>query len=139
MTVNVLTVGPGKLTIGAPDALTNWAGQVTSAKVVPNVKKGDPIDVLSGEQVPGERNETFTLEATILNDFGYEGSLVEWCWEHRGEQQPFDYQPNSSLGKKVKGVIVVEPIEIGGDVKSKPRSDVKFDTVGAPTIVAAAA
>lgn len=136
MTVNAPTVGPGLLTIGDEAALTNFSSQIRSAKLVPSVTKGDPIDVLSGEQAPGDRTETHKLVVKLQSDFGHADSRTEWLWTHRGEQHPFVYVPNNALGRQISGQLVVEPIEIGGDVKTKPASDVEFDLVGAPVFTA---
>lgn len=132
MPVKAPTVGPGSFTIGAAGALTNFSSQMRGGKLVPNVTKGDPIDVLSGEQAPGDRTEENTLVVTLQSDFGYTGSNAEWLWEHRGEQHPFEYVPNSTLERKISGTLVVEPIEIGGDVKTKPSAEVTFDVIGDP-------
>ena len=132
MTVNAPTVGPGLLTIGAAADLTNFSSQIRAAKVVPDVTKGDPIDVLSGEQAPGDRTESNTLVVTLQSDFGHTDSRTEWLWAHRGQQHPFVYVPNNALGRQITGTLVVEPIEIGGDVKSKPSAEVTFDIIGEP-------
>lgn len=133
MVVKAPQVGPGLLTIGAETALTNFSSQIRGAKLVPNITKGDPIDVLSGEQAPGDRTEAHTLVVNLQSDFGHASSLTEWLWEHRGEQHPFEYVPNNTLARKITGVLVVEPIEIGGDVKTKPAVEVTFDVIGEPT------
>lgn len=138
MTVNAPAIGPGLLTIGAAAALTNFSSQIRSAKLVPNVTKGDPIDVLSGEQAPGDRTETHTLVVSLQSDFGHADSRTEWLWEHRGEAHPFVYIPNNALGRQITGELVVEPIEIGGDVKTKPAAEVTFDLVGDPVFGAVA-
>lgn len=136
MATEAITVGPGKLTIGAPENLSTFSGQITSAKIVPSVDKGDPIDVLDGGQVAGDRSESWTLEGTLLQDLGATESTTEWLFEHRGEEHPFEYIPNSARGKTITGVVGVEAIEIGGDVKTKPTSDFTFDLIGAPVIAA---
>ena len=64
MAVETITVGAGQLTIGAEDALTNFSSQTTSVKLVPDVDQDDPIKVLSGESVAGDRTESFTLEGS---------------------------------------------------------------------------
>lgn len=133
MPVKAPAVGPGLLTIGAAAALTNFSSQIRGARLVPNVTKGDPIDVLSGEQAPGDRTEAHTLVVNLQSDFGYDQSLTEWLWEHRGTQHPFEYVPNNTLERKITGQLVVEPIEIGGDVKTKPVVEVTFDVIGEPT------
>ena len=137
--IKTLTIGPGKLTIGAPDALSNFASQCTSAKLVPSVDKGDPIKVLSGESAAGDRSESFTLEGNLLQDFGATESTTEWLFTHRGEDHPFEYVPNTGAGKKITGTVQVEAIDIGGDVESKATSEFKFDLVGAPLIATLAA
>ncbi len=132
MTVYAPTVGPGTLTIGSDAALTNFSSQCRGAKLVPSVGKGEPIDVLSGEQAPGDRTETNTLVVTLQSDFGHTNSKTEWLWEHRGEVHDFVYIPNGQLGRRITGQLTVEPIEIGGDVKTKPSAEVTFDLVGDP-------
>lgn len=132
MTVYAPAIGPGTLTIGTDTELTQFSSQCRSAKLVPNVDKGDPIDVLSGEQAPGDRTETHQLVVNLQSDFGTVDSKFEWLWEHRGEVQDFVYIPNTALGRRITGQITVEPIEIGGDVKTKPAAEVTFDLVGDP-------
>jgi len=139
MPVATLTVGPGKLQIGDTENLTMFESQIRSAKLVPSVDKGDPIDVLSGEQVSGDRSESFALEGTMLQDFGATDSRTEWLFEHRGQTHPFEYTPNNAAGKKITGQLEVEAIDIGGDVKSKAESDFSFTLIGAPVIAAVSA
>lgn len=136
MTTNVITMGPGKFTIGETADLTVFSGQVTSIKLVPSVNKSDAIDVLDGGQVAGDRSESFKIEGTLLQDFGATESTTEYLFTNRGTEQPFLYIPNSSQGKEITGVLTIEAIEIGGDVKTKPTSDFSFDLVGTPIIAA---
>lgn len=135
MAVKTITVGPGALTIGSDLNITNFESQVTAARLVPNVDTEDAINVLSGEQVAGDRSESFTLEGTLLQDFGATDSTTEWLYNHRGEEHPFNFTPSTAAGKKITGNLVVEAIEIGGDARTKPTSDFEFVVVGAPAIV----
>lgn len=137
MPVKTLTVGAGTLTIGADAALIQFASQVTSVRLVPNVDNEDPVYVLSGEAVAGDRAESFTLEGAMLQDFGAEGSTTEWLFQHRGEEHPFSFTPNTKGKRKITGVVVVEAIEIGGDARTKPQSDFEFQVIGQPVISAA--
>lgn len=130
MTVNAIAVGPGKLTIGGDAALNDFSDQCTGAKLTPDVKKDEPITVLSGKQAPGARTESNKLTVSLLNDFGVQDSRVEWMWEHRGQEMPFTYQPNSAQQRAIKGVVVVEAIELGGDVTKKPANEVSLDVLG---------
>lgn len=132
MATNTITVGPGTLTIGEDDGITIFSGQCTSCKLTPSVTTGDPINVLDGGQVPGDRDEAFTLDGTLAQDFGATGSTTEWLWTHRGETHDFVYAPSTAGGKEITGQLIVEAIDIGGDVKTKPTSDFSMALVGEP-------
>lgn len=134
MAVNTITVGAGSLTIGATTALVNFSGQVTACRLVPSVDQGDNIAVLSGESVAGDRTESWTLEGTVLQDFGTASGTTEKLFTMRGQTHVFEFIPNTAKGKKITGSLVVEAIEIGGDVNTKPTSDFTFTIVGAPVI-----
>lgn len=134
MAVKTITMGPGALTIGSDLNLTSFESQVTSVRLVPNVDSEDPVHVLSGESVAGDRAESFTLEGSMLQDFGDASSTTEWLFTHRGEEHPFSFTPNSAKGRKITGNLVVEAIEIGGDARTKPQSDFEFVVVGSPII-----
>ncbi|MCM3577448.1 hypothetical protein M3686_04775 [Micrococcus luteus] len=134
MTVQTITVGPGSLSIGDDLALTTFESQVTSIRLTPDVKSEKPVPVLSGESVAGDRTESFTIEGEMFQDFGSTSSRTEWLFEHRGQEHPFVYVPSNQKGKKITGTLVVEAIDIGGDVQTKPTSKFKFDLVGAPEI-----
>ena len=138
-TVDYYTVSPGTLTIGATTDLTDFSSQVTSCKLTPAVDNGDPINVLSGEQVPGDRTESFTLDGTFLQDFGKKSggtasSKTEWLFTHRGQSMPFVFIPTTSRARTIAGTLVVEAIDIGGDVQTKPTSDFSFLIIGAPVL-----
>lgn len=144
MPVKYITVGPGTLTIGADADLTDFSAQATACKLVPSVDNGDPINVLSGEQVPGDRSESFALEGTFLQDLQATGlGTTDWLFEHRGETHDFVFVPATAAGRQVSGELVVEAIDIGGDAKTKPTSDFSFIVInpalGDVTVALAAA
>ena len=136
MAVKTLTIGPGKLSIGSDALIQQFESQVTSVKLVPNTETEDAINVLSGEQVAGDRSESFTLEGEMLQDFGDTDSRTEWLFNHRGEEHPFSFTPNSSKAKKITGNLVVEAITIGGEARTKATSDFEFQVIGSPVIAA---
>lgn len=138
MAVSTLTVGAGTFTIGAAGLLTNFSSQVTSVKLVPSSETEDDIYVLSGESVAGAFSETYTIEGTLLQDFGSTASKIEWLYAHSGETHVFEFDPATTGATKITGSLVVTAVEIGGDVRSKPTSDFTFKCVGKPTVVAAA-
>ena len=134
MTVNTITVGPGTLTLGETGTLSTLSSQVTACRVVPDVENEDPIDVLSGEQAPGDRSESWTLAGTLLQDLGAVDSTTEYLFEHRGQELPFEFIPSSAAGKQFTGTVVPEAIEMGGDAKTKPTSDFEWQLVGEPVL-----
>lgn len=138
MAVKVLTIGPGTLSIGADANATTFESQTISCRLVPNTDTDDPINVLSGEQVAGDRTESFTLEGTFLQDFGETSSTTEWLFEHRGETHPFKFVPATSKGRQITGNLQVEAIDIGGDARTKAQSDFEMQVIGEPVIGAVA-
>lgn len=137
MAINTLTVGAGTLTIGAAADLTNFSSQVTSVKLVSSSETGDSIYVLSGESVAGDFSESFTIEGSMLQDFGATGSKLEWLFNNAGETHVFEFIPSTALAKKITGSLVVtSPAEIGGDVRQKASTDFSFTVIGKPVIAA---
>lgn len=138
MPVQTMTMGPGTLSLGEAGSLQQLESQLTNCRVSPSVDTGDPINVLSGEQAPGDRTESFTLAGTLVQDFGNVESVTEWTWQNRGQQVPFTFTPNTAKGRSITGTVTVEAVEIGGDVKTKPTSDFEWTIIGAPDLGAAA-
>lgn len=136
MAVNTLTMGPGTLILGEVGSTKAFSSQVTNARIVPSVDTGDPLNVLSGESVPGDRDESFTLAGTLVQDFGAADGTTEWTYTNRGVSMPFVFVPNTAAGRQVSGTVVVEAVEIGGDARSKPTSDFEWTLVGAPVLEA---
>lgn len=136
MTIQRTKTGQGKFVIGEADDITTFDSQVLSIVLEPDVSKGDSRQVLSGETAAGERTETWTITGTLFNDFGSESSLVEYCFTARGTEKPFKFTPATASGKEISGLLVIEPIAIGGDVGETPESDFEFELVGEPTIAA---
>lgn len=134
MAVNVVEVGPGKLTIGATTNITQFESQITECVLKPKVDNDDTIPVLSGEEAPGDRTESWTLEGTMLQDLGATKSCVEWLFTHRGELHPFTFIPSSKAAKQITGQLQVEAVDLGGKARSKAESDFEFVVVGAPTL-----
>lgn len=142
MTVNTLTMGPGTLTIGDVGSVKSFSSQVTNVRLTPSVDVGDPLNVLSGESVPGDRDETWVLAGTLVQDLGAgvagADSLVEWLFTNAGNLEPFTFVPSTAKGRQFSGELTVEAVEVGGDVKTKPTSDFEFAVNGRPTLEAAA-
>lgn len=123
--------GPGTLTFGGEVDKVDFSGQVSSIKIAPDSDEDDAIDVLSGAQVPGAIRFSSNLEATFLQDFDRQGCIA-WSWENAGETVEFEFIPSNAHGARFTGQVVVQPMEVGGDVRKKNTSDIKWATVGLP-------
>ena len=126
--------GSGTFTIGETSSLKAFDGQVTSITLEPDVSKGDSVEVLSGNKIAGDRTESWKLTGELLNDFGQQESLVEWCFTNRGKEKPFTFTPDRATGKQITGKLTVEALAIGGDVGETPSTKFEFELVGEPVI-----
>lgn len=84
----------------------------------------DPINFLDGSQDTSTSTD-WTLEGTIVDDFDAD-NLSAWCFDHAGEQMPFEWVPNDKGKIKWTGNVNVSAVSIGGDVKSKNTNDFSF-------------
>lgn len=130
----VRKLGPGVLTVGSAGSAVDFSRRVKSAKVTWSVKAEDDEPVLSGDVEAGDRTYTATLEATVFQDDGTDGGLVDFTWTQKGIQHPFTFTPYTG-GKSVTGEVIVDPLDIGGDVGKKNTSDIKWGCVGEPELV----
>lgn len=133
MPIKSYKVGPGVLTLGAVGTSLDITAQITKAVVSWSKNKEDNTPVLSGEELQGERTYTASLKATIIQDLETAG-LVRYSWAHKGESVPFSYTPSTEVGASITGVLELDPLDVGGDAKTRPTSEVEWECVGEPQI-----
>lgn len=138
MTINSTKLGPGRLTIGAVGTTKEFASQLRKCQLQPSVDTTDPIPVLSGEELPGDDTYSYTLSGTILDDYNLATSLAVWAETNKGDVMPFEFVPSTAGTLMVSGDLKVQPIGLGGDVKTRNENDFEFTLVGDPTYEAAA-
>ena len=129
----VKKLGPGTLTVGAVGAALDFSGRCTKATVVPKVDTTDDTELLSGDTMAGDRTYTATLEATVYQDDLTAGGLIDYSWANRGDEVPFTFTPYTG-GRGITGTLVVDPLEIGGDVGAKNTAELKWACVGFPEL-----
>lgn len=131
-TPSYLTLGPGTLTFGDTGAATEISDYVKAVKVTPSVNTEDSSLVLSGRVIPGDRRYSYVLAFTTYQTV-QKGGLIDWSYQNAGKELKFEFKPrDKSSAASIKGTVVVDPIELGGDVGTKPTSDVEFAIVGSP-------
>lgn len=133
MAIKSQTMGPGTLTIGAVGTPLDLTSQVTACKVTPSAEAEDAIPTLSGETLAGERIYSWTLSATLIQDLT-EAGMFDYTWDNKGTQVPFSFTPSTAAGRTVTGTVIVDPLEIGGDVKKKNTTDLEWEIVGDPVL-----
>lgn len=117
----VLTVGDGIDQIAIDIRMTN--GRIEWSEAVRGAT--DDADLLNGgveKGDDGEATHSAVLAGNVFQDITADG-IVAWSWTHRGETHPIVFQPNDAVERQVTGKVIVAPINLGGDVKTKPRSD----------------
>jgi hypothetical protein len=127
-------LGPGTLTIGTVGSPLDFSGQAPSAAVTWDKDSEDNVKVLSGATIGGDVTYTASLAVTVYQDDLSDGGLVEYTWSHKGEQVPFTYTPYSG-GKSITGELVIDPLDVGGEVGKKNTSDIEWTCVGEPELV----
>lgn len=135
MAISTYTVGPGTLKFtlaGASKSETPFESQVTKCVINTSADRGDQLNVLSGESIGSEPDYKAQLEVSVLQDLKKNG-IVDWSWTNMGKEATFTYTPNTAEAATVTGKCTIDPISIGGEVKSRATSDFTWDCIGMPT------
>lgn len=120
-------MGPGRLRlkIGA-DATKTFEQQMTNFRVEPseNVDTEDAIPTLDGGEIAAEDTVTYsaTCNGNAVQDLSAAG-FVNFTWDNAGAIAEFWFVPNNDVDRAVHGLTRLVPVTIGGDVKTRPRSD----------------
>lgn len=138
MAVDSYKMGPGTLKLG-PAGIQNISGQVTEMSCVPSetVKTVDAIDTLDGSQIAKEDTPTieWTLEGNVVQDIAAAG-MVAYSWAQSMNNVAFEFIPATAAARKVTGTVCIVPIKIGGAVKTRNQSDIKWRIIGTPVLAA---
>ncbi|MFW9180588.1 hypothetical protein ACOI9H_01690 [Corynebacterium striatum] len=132
MAIASYTVGPGTLTFTLGTPTQDISAQVTKAEIKPQVEKGDNLKVLSGESLAGDRSYSATLDVTLIQDLA-KSKIIDWSWSNAGKTATFTYKPSTAAGATITGPVVIDPIQIGGEVGSRATSDFSWDCPSLPT------
>ena len=50
--------------------------------------------------------------------------------------QPVEFVPSTAADKSITGSVVVNPMDVGVDAKTKPTSDIEYAFQGEPVLIA---
>jgi hypothetical protein len=130
----VRKLGPGVLSVGAAGSPLDISNRCTSVTVKWGVKTEDDVLTLAGTTESGDRTYTATLEANVYQDDLTDGGIIDYTWTNKGTVQPAVYTPYTG-GKSITGDVVIDPIDVGGEVGKKNKSDIKWAFVGEPELI----
>lgn len=133
-TATVRKLGPGTLTVGAPGTALDFSGRATAVTITWSVDNEDDTPTLDGGVIAGDRTYTATLEATVYQDDLTDGGLIRYSWTNKGAQVPFTFTPYTASGIAITGQLIVDPLDVGGDVNKKNTSDLAWACVGEPEL-----
>jgi hypothetical protein len=132
-------LGPGTLNIGEVGSEIDVSCQVINAQVEWDKDKDDDVTVLCGDVVAGSTTYSAQLTGTMFQDVEDPAGILFYSWQHRGEQVPFVFVPNTEAGTSASGDLVLDPLTFGGDeANTNMQSDFTWDCVGTPTLTAGA-
>ena len=141
MPVKSYVLGPGTLEIADLDDTNaiELTAQITSCRIqwTENVTAGETVELLSGDQLTDEDevSHSAVLAANLVQDITTGGS-IEYSWLKRGLKKHATFTPSTEEGRVVTGTVTVAPIDLGGDVKKRNRSDIswRFDSNDLPAL-----
>lgn len=136
MTVKAQKLGPGVFSIGEVGTPLDLTAQVTQLKITPSVDAEDAVPTLSGESLAGDRTYSWTVSGTLIQDLTEDG-MFDYTWSNAGDEVPFTFTPSTTVGRDVTGVVIVDPLELGGDIGKKNTTEFEWTIVGDPELGAA--
>lgn len=121
-------LGPGELKIGGDEL--DISCQMTEVKITWDIDEDDAVPVLCGGTMPGDTTYQAKLEGEAYQDLTA-GGIVDYTWKNRGEIKSVAFTPTTGEAK-ITGSIVIQPLELGGEVGKKNTADIEFSFAGDP-------
>lgn len=126
--------GPGTLIFGSTGSEFDVSCAVNSLTISPSKNQGDSRTMLCGTVKPGATTYEYALSGNLDIDSDDPAGFFRFTQENAGTQTPFVFVPNTPSETAASGVVVVDPLEFGGDeYGADMASDIEFSLVGAPT------
>jgi hypothetical protein len=131
MPVKVSKLKTGTLTLDA----VSFATQATNVRLVPpDQPKGNDVgEVLSGDPLPPETEDPWTMAIKAIQDFEDVAGFVNFTWVNQGENVAYTWAPMGATGPSFSGIVTVWPVELGGDVNKRLDTDAEWNLTAKPT------
>ena len=104
--------------------------QPTSVSINPGQTTGntDELEVLCGDKITDATSGevTATLDFTAIQDFTDAAGLIAFSWTHNGQTVDFEWQPTGDATDKWTGKVVVQALQVGGEVGARLTNDASW-------------
>lgn len=124
-------LGPGTFNFGSAGSNLDMSCQLTAITISAEGESEDAVMTLCGDRVAGARDYNWTVAGTTFQDLD-ENGVIDYTWKHAGKEVPFKFIPAEGSKAAITGRLIVDPIQLGGDVGKKNTSDFEFACVGTP-------
>lgn len=131
------SLGPGTLVFGSVGTQLDMSCQLTEIKFSAEGDSEDPENVLCGDVIAGSRSYNWTVSGSVFQDIEADG-VIDYTWKHAGTEVPFKFVPDATETVAVTGRVTIDPIEFGGTVKTKNKSEFEWSVVGSPVFATTA-
>lgn len=135
MAIQSYVMGPGVLELGSGPLAVQAQVAKCIVRCSEKVKTTDPEPMLSGEDLttPDVVTLEWKVEVTIVQDLAT-GGVVSYTWDNAGDEVPLRFVPSNTADREVNATIRLVPLDVGGDPKTRPKSDQTWVIVGTPTL-----
>lgn len=137
MPITTSKIKSGTLTLGTPG--TDFACQVTNVKVTPDHTTEEGVETLCGDSEPDQVTTKWKLVIEAIQDFHDADGFVRYAFANNGDEVAFTWEAGATTGDlTVTGTVVVQAVEMGGEVNKSLRTTAEWPIVGEPTLGAIA-
>lgn len=127
----VHTLGPGTLVLGSVGTQLDMSCQLTEIKFTAEANSEDSEAVLCGDTIAGARTYEWQMTGSLFQDIETDG-VIDFSWKYAGREMPFKFVPDATGTAAITGRATVDPIEFGGTIKVKNKSEFEWSLVGSP-------
>lgn len=127
-------LGAGELTIGATASPIDVSCLVNNAVIAASKDQGDSETKLCGTVKVPKPTYTYELSGNMDTDIADPAGFFALSQADPGAELDFSFTPNTDAGTAATGVLIIDPLDFGGDTTGDTmKSDFAFTIVGEPT------
>jgi hypothetical protein len=126
-------LGPGTLTIGETGSEIDVSCYVNNAKITADKDTADSTTKLCGDVKQGATTYSYSMSGNLDVDVANESGLFALSQDSPGSEQAYVFTPNTEAGTQASGVLIIDPLDFGGDESGETMtSDFEFTLTAKP-------